>query len=316
MKLLLSLLTYLVLNLEISLFSLPLDVLPPYKYANNKPGMPEIDATYMLRSNAQSSPQLANTIRTLETLHIYPFLPSPLLKESFNSTLIGQVGLQFTSNMSKSRWASQLVFSPSPQTHGVFLSKEMMGQIFFSTNTTLDTIVHSLNFLSIIKNAYAEGFNRIWILEEAVKFERDPYVLSSLIKQLDETVGPKEWDILYTDLDTHDSSLYQGYNDFVSPIKGIDLAWFWRPDIAINSQKLKFREKISADFLKIGSRMRTYSLIINRPGIEKIINFYKYHGLYAPLDHELAQIPDIHLYSLLYNVVTYNPPLSLAPGVH
>ena len=162
-----------------------------------------------------------------------------------------------------------------------------------------------MSHLSLIKNAYEQNLNCLWILEDDFKIVQNPSEASRILNDLEQSVGKAGWDILYTDLDTYDHDYYLCTNDFLSDLKGFDTTWFWRPDLKINKASLAKRTKISPYFLKLGSRMRTHSYIINRTGMKKILDFYQTHGLYAPYDHELALIPGMNLYSLSYDLVTF-----------
>ena len=134
--------------------------------------------------------------------------------------------------------------------------------------------------------------------------------MTFLIEKLDQLVGKDGWDILYTDLDTSDAPLYSEINDFESDLKG-DLWFFWRPDIDLSDRShFAKRTILSEDFIKIGGRMRTHSMIIRRSGMKKILDFEKSHHIFIAYDHELATVPDIQMVSLRYNLVTHAPSLS------
>jgi hypothetical protein len=135
--------------------------------------------------------------------------------------------------------------------------------------------------------------------------KEDPARLAGCIERLDALVGTDGWDILYTDMDYQDYPLYREQNDFQSDLKGILPELFWRPDMPSNDlSRYAKRSPIDQEFLKIGSRMRTHSMIIRKSGMEKILQFEKSRKMYLPIDHEIAMIPNIRLYSLRHHLVT------------
>ena len=155
-----------------------------------------------------------------------------------------------------------------------------------------------------MQDAFDAGYQTIWVMEDDIFVNDSPLILSELIEKLDQLVGEEGWDILYTDLDTKDKPTYNIENDFESDLKGI--LWFlWRPDVPTDETLFRKRKILSKDFLEIGSRMRTHSMIIRRSGIVKILEHEKKQGTFNPYDHELAFIPEIRLFSLRYPLVTF-----------
>ena len=165
----------------------------------------------------------------------------------------------------------------------------------------------SLSHLSLLQDAYDSGYQTIWIMEDDIVVKKDPQEISSLIKKLDLLIGKDGWDILYTDTDAADRSQYNVQQDFEQDLTA-DLWFFSRPDMDLsNRSSFAKRTILSDDFIKIGSRMRTHSMIIRRSGIKKILDFEKQRHIFIPYDHELAIVPDIRLFSLRYDLVTNGP---------
>ena len=67
-----------------------------------------------------------------------------------------------------------------------------------------------------------------------------------------------------------------------------------------------YDEKISKDVRRIGARFATHSMIIQRSGIIKLLNYYKIHQIFLLIDLENYVSLDIHLYTVLEDVVS-NP---------
>jgi GR25 family glycosyltransferase involved in LPS biosynthesis len=187
---------------------------------------------------------------------------------------------------------------PNPDLAGEYpvLGPEFHFKRCFSVSMKGGAVGCTLSHLSILQDAFDRNYNVIWIVEDDLKIGEDPYRLGDWIDRLNEQVSPSGWDILYTDCATY----FRGWGD---------LEWIWRPDLEIDYNQL-LSTKDLGQFLKIGGRGHTHSLIINRSGIEKILQFYKAQGMFLPYDMELSIIPGIRLYNLKHNVVTQNHTIS------
>lgn len=212
--------------------------------------------------------------------------------------------------MQLQRWAAKIYPDPKNFQQIVYLDENSLNQPMGSIFLTPGFIGCFMSHLTLAKNAYDQGLNRVWILEDDFKIVKDPHIISELVAKLDTLVGAENWDILHTDLDTKDGPLYFGNNNFFDDLEGVDCAWFWRPDFKPDPKKLKVRKPISSDFIKVGSRMRTHSYILNKSGMQKIVDFYTSHGLFTTNDHELCLIPGINIYSLCYDVVSFEDGVS------
>lgn len=297
----------------IGLHSNPIDLIKPQDLINSRNKMEGCDAIVFINLDKRLEKKTA-VLQQFADYDIEPFRFPAINGWLLNQKEIDSIIQPFDTNMKGGRWASKLVQGPNPQKEFYFLDDKCKGQSFASIFLTQGAIGCFMSHLSIIKNAYEMNLQRIWILEDDCKIVKNPKELSSLISKLNQTVGAANWDILYTDFDVKDASIYYEINDFKSELKGLDLAWFWRPDLTPNRDKIFSRQVISDDFVKIGSRMRTHSYIINRSGMKKILDFYQTRGLFVPFDHELAIIPNLNLYSLIYDVVSFEETVSDTRG--
>jgi len=86
-----------------------------------------------------------------------------------------------------------------------------------------------------------------------------------------------------------------------------ELEWMWRPDLALSDFSAYVKHtKIGKNFKRIGSRIRTHSMIIRRSGIKKILDYVKKHGIFVPYEYDIALIPNIQLYTLNYDLITFS----------
>ena len=247
--------------------------------------------------------------RSLLQLNPYKIAPhrfSAIYGWDLSAKAMNDLGVKYVAGMKISEVAVHFPFGA--KVLGLFeqLSRASQGKVFFSKSMTPGAIGCTLSHLSVLQDALDAGYETIWVIEDDILVEKDPHHLHTLIEKLDHLVGKEGWDILYTDHDREDRDMYPAGNDFESDLKG-DLWYFWRPDRDLQKEKprLARREILSEDFLRIGSRMRTHSMVIRRSGMQKILDFYKRSHMFIPYDHELAIIPDIKLISLRHNVVTH-----------
>jgi GR25 family glycosyltransferase involved in LPS biosynthesis len=277
----------------------------PHKKTEKSP-IKNIDFIYLINLD-QRPKKLERCLTQLKAYEIFPHRFSAIYGWDLPSSVFNDVGVKFSAGMKGAEW---VVFFP-PEGKGElendFLREECIGKTVFSRWMTPGNIGCSLSHLSVLQDALDSGYETIWVMEDDILLEKDPHLLSSLIEKLDALVGKKGWDVLYTDLDTSDKARYTEENDFQSDLKG-NLWFFWRPDRDLADQSAFAKRTIlSEDFIKIGSRMRTHSMIIRRSGMKKILDFEKKHHLFIPYDHEVAIVPDIQLFSLRYNVATHEP---------
>lgn len=264
--------------------------------------IPHIDAIYLI--NLPERPEKWERSR----IELRPYGIRPCRFPAINGSMLSlktlqEVGLVFQKGMANNLWIQR------PDLEGLvsdFLTSSAQEVTHFAQWTSLGAIGCTLSHLSVLQDAYDAGYETIWVLEDDIKVRLDPNRLASLIEKLD-PLAP-DWDVLYTDLDQDaEPPLYEANNDFESDLKG-NLWFFWRPDFPeIDKKRLAKRTIVSADFLKIGSRMRTHSMLIRRSGMKKILDFEKKHRIFIPYDHEIALVPQIQLYSLRYPLVTFLP---------
>ncbi len=261
--------------------------------------VPQIDAIYLINLDARPD-KWQRSLRELQPYGIVPCRFPAINGWELPLKTLNELGVRFEQGMTGGSWAKR------PDLVGLvddFLKKDQIGQVFFACWMSQGAIGCSLSHLSVLQDAYDAGYETIWIMEDDIQVLSDPNQLSLLVEKLDTLASG--WDVLYTDIDTDpDQIYYHAENDFQSDLKG-DLWFFWRPDLPLDQNKLRRRKILSADFLQIGSRMRTHSMIIRRSGMKKILEAEKKRHLFVPYDHELALTPDIRLYTLRYPLVTF-----------
>jgi GR25 family glycosyltransferase involved in LPS biosynthesis len=122
-------------------------------------------------------------------------------------------------------------------------------------------------------------------------------MLPDLIDELDDVVGKKNWDILFTDRDIRD-------------FNGNHKVCYWaasRPDRGVRANDYALKRPVSVDFYQIGARWGTHSMVIRRSGMKKLLQFFKAHQIFFPYDMEMILPFGIKLYAVTQDLVSNYP---------
>ena len=150
-----------------------------------------------------------------------------------------------------------------------------------------------MSHLSVLQDAYDSGYNTIWVMEDDIKVVSDPCELSSLIHALDR-LAP-DWDVIFTDDEIKAGDGSRGYCGGVLP----------RPNFQTQSlYYYRNRVSINVDFVKLGLRYGSHSMIIRRAGMKKLLDYFKTYKIFFPYDMEYFYPPNIQLYALTRDIVT------------
>lgn len=136
-----------------------------------------------------------------------------------------------------------------------------------------------LSHLSVLKNAYENEFNIIWVLEDDAEIVDNVEKLSLLLEELQQ-IDP-QWDILYTDV--KDFGVI-GNGEGIIPIDSINI--------------------LNENFMRARSRYGMHSVLISKHGIQKLFTYFVSNVLMAPIDIVIHWVPNIRKYSVRKNVVS------------
>jgi hypothetical protein len=149
-----------------------------------------------------------------------------------------------------------------------------------------------LSHISVIKDGYERGFKTIWILEDDIEILGDVDKIPLLLDEL--TLIDPNWDVFYTDLNSRNA---QGYN--------LALALDPRPDLPLMPLGyLLYRNVVSEDIMSVRLRYGTYSYLVSRNGMKKILDFFTHVFFWRPIDIDLHSIPRILQYSSTKDLIT------------
>lgn len=143
-----------------------------------------------------------------------------------------------------------------------------------------------LSHISIMKDAYNRGFQKIWILEDDTRFNEAPYILPDLLDELNR-LDP-DWDVFYTDTDVFHPSRKITRNS-APP--------YFRPDQKYPLGSFYTRRwQVSPNIFRIRYRYGTYSMLISKKGIEKLLYHFTHTYIYSPIDRDMHHVPYIKEY--------------------
>ena len=257
--------------------------------------MRNIDFIYMI--NLDERPEKFEVCRSaLAEYGIVPHRFSAVNGWTLPLELVQDVGLQYepwmTSGMRGTRFPPELL--------GEAAYEEIceVGKTYFHDHFFLGSIGCAISHVSILQDAYDSGYRVIWVMEDDIEILRDPRSLSDLIDRLESLVGEDGWDILFTDRDTKSKKGEYVECKSFSP----------RPDFTPQSpERFAQQEMVGSEFRRVGARYGTYSMLIHRSGITKLLQFMKAHQVFLPYDFECTLPNDIRLYTVLEDVVSTQP---------
>lgn len=170
------------------------------------------------------------------------------------------------------------------------------GQNYFCHCMARGTIGIVLSHLSVLQDAWENGYETIWVMEDDVDVLRDPRIISVLIEELDALVGEENWDILFTDQDIRDKNGY--HKQFSGNAK--------RPDFIKQASDNNYflRKAINPKFSQIGARYGAHSMIIRKSGIKKLLRFFNAHQIFLPYDMEYFLPTGIRLFCVNEDIVS------------
>lgn len=255
--------------------------------------MRNIDFIYLINLD-QRPEKYEQSIKELAPYGIIPYRFSAVNGwEELTYEALNDLGVKYQRGMRATKGTSYF-----PEDNGEPRHSEPIknyGQTYFGHCLAWGSIGCCLSHLSVLQDAYDAGYETIWVMEDDIQIIRDPHILSNLIDQLDKKVGKGQWDILYTDRDTKNQE-----GKYVPCT-----AYAKRPNFTPKDTKIfKMRKKVNSDLRRVGSRYGTYSMIIRRSGMKKILDFLKTYHLFLPIDMEIPQVPGIRLYTVEQDVVS------------
>ncbi len=257
--------------------------------------LPPIDFIYMI--NLDERPEKWKmSIDQLAPYGITPCRFSAVNGWKLSLEAINDVGLLLSPEMEQGFMATTYLHPDLEPQHEPL---EKMGRSYFCHCMARGTIGIALSHISILQDAYEQGYETIWVMEDDIQVVQDPCLLAERIADLDKAVGSDHWDVLFTDRDMLRSD--GSYNPCHWAAR--------RPDITEGMKKNDYwtRTAINDTFWKIGARYGAHSMIIRKSGIKKLLMHFKAHQIYLPYDLEFILPLGIQLYAVHDDIVTNLP---------
>jgi GR25 family glycosyltransferase involved in LPS biosynthesis len=255
--------------------------------------MRSIDFIYMI--NLDHRPEKFNlTVHQLSPYNISPYRFSGIYGKSLSYETITDLGVKFEPWMQGGVMGTY--FLPNGERKHELVS--VVGRTYFCHCMAEGPLGCILSHLSILDDAYKSGYETIWIMEDDIQIIQNPHLISDLVEELDAIVGKNGWDVLFTDKDAKNR---QG-------VYVPCLGYAWRPNYSpAEPKRIAKREIISKNLRKIGARYGTYSMVIRRSGMKKILDFFKTYHLFLAYDMDDFLPPGINLFTVLQDVVSTIP---------
>lgn len=256
-----------------------------------------IDFIYLINLD-QRPEKWASCLQELMPWHIDPYRFSAVNGWELPIEATDELGIKYIPRkLGKSRlWGT--CYLPNRNFAPHYEIMHVAGRTYFSHCMSRGAIGIVLSHLSVLQDAYDAGYQTIWIMEDDIEVMENPHLLSDLIVRLDSLTGDEGWDVLFTDQDTKNRE-----GEYVR-CTGVAR----RPNVpAPNAEKLAVRKAISPELRKVGLRYGSYSMILRRSGMRKILDFFQNYQIFLPYDLEYVLVPGILLYTVTHDVVSTQP---------
>jgi GR25 family glycosyltransferase involved in LPS biosynthesis len=254
-----------------------------------------VDYVYVI--NLDERPEKYEFVKDqLNKNQIYPYRFSAVNGWKLPAAWFTTIGIEYQSSFNKIIKSTRYKLDETGNTYKVEALIDKPGR-YLSHCMSKGAIGIVLSHLSIIRDAYESGYNKVWILEDDIEVLEDISIVGELIDNAN-VIYPYKWDVLYTDTDTINRS---GRRIPCAAIAD-------RPDVPLTESKIKKllkKKHVSKHLTKLGNRYGAYSYILSRSGMRKILDFYARHRIFLPFDMELIYINNLVQFSARRNIVSH-----------
>lgn len=271
-----------------------LDHLKPVDKSHQQQSLPGIDCTYLINLDFRPE-RLERSLKLLAPYGVIPRRFSAVCGKDLSLSVINDCGIPYSDKFPEN---FPLMFYTEEYPYGYRTNQRLLpGQPCFSIETNRGAIGCALSHLSVIKDAYDSGYQRIMVLEDDFEICRDLREIPELIEELESYVG-KDWDIFFTDPDFKHNATRQR------------IPWCpqaYRPDFEPSHPERFFKKTwLNSHIFRTGGRHGAWSMVISRRGMERLLNYFKKHNLFDQIDREYV-IPDgvVSLYCSSEEIITH-----------
>lgn len=275
-----------------SIFGNFVDHLRKIENKSSKHSMRNIDFIYLINLD-QRPEKLEKCMQQLSPYGITPYRFSAVNGWELPIEVANDIGVKFQPWMKSGHMATTYLPNGNWEPHHEMI--HVVGRTYFVHCLARGPIGILLSHLSIVKDAYDSGYETIWVMEDDIEVLKNPNLISDRIHELDKTVGPKGWDILFTDQDMKNKK-----GEYIRCKSAA-----WRPNFTPpNPLIFSLSRNMSRNFRKIGARYGAHSMIIRRSGMKKLLDFFKKYDLYLPYDMDFVYPENIQLYTVIEDIVS------------
>lgn len=278
--------------------------LPTRKASHHK--MKNVDFIYIINLD-QRPEKFESCIQQLSPYYIHPYRFSAVNGWELSLKTINELGVSYKPWMKKGIWGTSYLPDGNWEAHHEVMHTK--DRSYFCHCMARGTIGIVLSHLSVLKDAYDAGYETIWVMEDDIQVIQSPHKIPLLIEKLDGLVKKKRipgWDILFTDQDTKDRD-----GHYVRC-----RAYAQRPNFTpANPARFLMRQSVGSTFTKLGARYGTYSMIIRRSGMKKILDFFNQYHIFLPYDMDFNMPEDLQLFAVKNDVVSTQPQALSDNGV-
>jgi len=254
-----------------------------------------VDFIYLINLD-QRPEKWAHCLNELEPYGIRPYRFSAVNGWELPLETFGDVGVAYIPGKSSCFMATCYLPELGGCPHHEIMS--VPGRHYFCHCMSRGAVAIVLSHVSVLQDAYNSVYETVWVMEDDIEVNKDPHIISDLIEKLDAQVGRDHWDVLFTDRDTKNN---HGVNV-------ICLSYAHRPNFRPkNPSKFSSRVNVGPDFRSIGARYGSYSMIVNRSGMKKLLDFFKQYQIFLPYDMDFCLPDDMNFFTLREDVVSTTP---------
>ncbi len=258
-------------------------------------GVAKIDFIYLINLDERPK-KLASVVTQLTPYQIEPCRFSAINGWELSLEALNELGVQYEPWMGGGNWGTSYLLDGNKEPQHEIVG--IPGKTYFCHCMPMGAIGCVLSHLSVLQDALDSGYETIWIMEDDIEIVQNPHLISELLVELDELVGKDGWDVLFTDPDTKNT-------------EGVHVpctSYAWRPNYRpLDTARFAQKRDVGEHFKQIGARYGSYSMILRRSGIKKILNFLKCYQIFLPYDMEYTQPANIRLFATREDVVSTQP---------
>lgn len=254
-----------------------------------------VDFIYLINLD-QRPEKLASCLKQLAPYDIHPYRFSAVNGWELPLEVINDIGVKYGPWMTGGERGSCYLAEEKGKRRDEIIG--VPGRTYFFHQVAPGAIGCVMSHLSVLQDAFNSGYNTIWIMEDDIDIIQNPHLISDLIQELDNLVGKDGWDILFTDQDAkgQDGNYVACFSHALRP-----------NFIPTNPKRFAERSVIGTHFKRIGARYGSYSMILRRSGIEKILKHYNNYQIFLPYDMEYTMPNTIRLFAVTDDIVSTQP---------